>query len=240
MLTRISRHLIAGETLSEAVPVLRRLRAQGFWTLLRWLGPVTPFDFSRSVALLKKNGLDRQFLLPLSARVFVPHSESFIWLEPDAKNFHSESLAMVLNRFEASPAVGMVLESSKRQAAETLLKLMEHRVRVCLTGDSLSLAQRLLTSQGYHAVVSGDPVFVRRLIRFAASKAIDPESFEIQLAYGLHPRLAKEVRDQGWKVRLIVPCGPVWLPYASRLPAEFFGSLVGRLHRRVQNFFESV
>ena len=229
MLTRISRHLIAGETLSEAVPVLRRLRAQGFWTLLRWLGPVTPFDFSRSVALLKKNGLDRQFLLPLSARVFVPHSESFIWLEPDAKSFLSESLAMVLNRFEASPAVGMVLESSKRQAAETLLKLMEHRVRVCLTGDSLSLAQRLLTSQGYHAVVSGDPVFVRRLIRFAASKAI-----------GLHPRLAKEVRDQGWKVRLIVPCGPVWLPYASRLPAEFFGSLVGRLHRRVQNFFESV
>jgi proline dehydrogenase len=87
---------------------------------------------------------------------------------------------------------------------------------VDIRNQFLSLAKRLLTSGGFHAIATHDPWLIERVQGFAKEQDIDPSRYEFQMLYGIRRRLQRRIRDDGYRLRLYVPFGRAWLPYMWR------------------------
>jgi proline dehydrogenase len=82
------------------------------------------------------------------------------------------------------------------------------------------LAEKLLTSNTYHAVATHDEQIITATERFAREHNVSPQGFEFQLLYGILRQLQRALVRQGWRVRLYVPYGREWYPYFMRRLAE--------------------
>ncbi|MFH1829817.1 MAG: proline dehydrogenase family protein [Pseudomonadota bacterium] len=91
-----------------------------------------------------------------------------------------------------------------------------HRDMRIIRKELLSQAKRLLTSRLYHGIATHDTWLIEEIQRFAKYQNIDPERFEFQLLLGIRTRLAKRILADGWRVRIYVPFGHMWLPYTWR------------------------
>jgi proline dehydrogenase len=80
----------------------------------------------------------------------------------------------------------------------------------------LSLAKRLMTSGGYHAIATHDPWLIGRVRSFATEQGIGPERFEFQMLFGIRRRLARKTLEEGYRMRIYVPFGRAWVPYTWR------------------------
>jgi proline dehydrogenase len=52
-----------------------------------------------------------------------------------------------------------------------------------------------------------------------------PDSFEVQMLYGIRRELQEKLAQQGHRVRVYVPFGSAWYPYLMRRIAEKPGNL---------------
>jgi proline dehydrogenase len=84
----------------------------------------------------------------------------------------------------------------------------------------LSLAELLLTGEGYTAIATHDDRIISRVIAFADAREIPHSRFEFQMLYGVRPRLQAELLARGFRVLIATPYGPDWFPYLMRRLAE--------------------
>jgi proline dehydrogenase len=83
------------------------------------------------------------------------------------------------------------------------------------------LAEDALAGEGYTAIATHDPILIQRITAFAESVRLPKRGrFEFQMLYGVGTGLAKQLVDQGYRVRLAVPFGGYWFPYLMRRLAE--------------------
>lgn len=181
-----------------------------------------------------------------------------VTVDEEGSSYAAQILEMVKEVHAKVPVLSLVLHAHLRRAPEDAIDLLRHRVHIHLTkGDGkepLSIAlqdptridqqygavmKRLLTSGQTTVLATQDETIIQTAIDFAEREKISSEAFEFQFPYGLCSKLSARLVRQGWRVRWTVPCGPVWIPYAKQLSAELLGSLVGRVHRRVQNLFKT-
>ena len=82
------------------------------------------------------------------------------------------------------------------------------------------LLEASLAGGGYTAVATHDERLLDHAIRFADERGIGRERFELQMLYGVRPRLQQELAARGFKVLVATPYGPEWYPYLMRRLGE--------------------
>jgi proline dehydrogenase len=78
------------------------------------------------------------------------------------------------------------------------------------------LVERSIAEGGFTAVATHD----ERLIEHAIGLGAGPDSFELQMLYGVRPQLQLELVRRGHRVLVATPYGPDWYPYLMRRLAE--------------------
>ena len=82
------------------------------------------------------------------------------------------------------------------------------------------LLETSLTAGGYTAVATHDERLIEHAIRFAAEHEVGRDRFQLQMLYGVRPRLQQALADRGLNVLVATPYGPEWYPYLMRRLAE--------------------
>jgi proline dehydrogenase len=82
------------------------------------------------------------------------------------------------------------------------------------------LVELALADGAYAAVATHDERLIARTLAFARERGLRPERYELQMLYGVRPRLQLELVRQGHKVLVATPYGPEWYPYLMRRLAE--------------------
>lgn len=84
--------------------------------------------------------------------------------------------------------------------------------------------EKLLAKGNKPAIATHDGYFLNRACQLAADASLPPDSFELQLLYGVRPDLQKRLKEQGYAVRCYVPFGGNWYAYVlgciRRIPEE--------------------
>jgi proline dehydrogenase len=82
------------------------------------------------------------------------------------------------------------------------------------------LVERSLRGQGYTAIATHDERLIEHAIDFAEREGIPRDRFELQMLYGVRPKLQLDLAGRGFKVLVATPFGPQWFPYLMRRLAE--------------------
>jgi len=82
------------------------------------------------------------------------------------------------------------------------------------------LLETALAGGGYTAVATHDERLIEHAIRFAEEHGIGRDRFELQMLYGVRPRLQLDLAARGYTVLVATPYGPEWYPYLMRRLGE--------------------
>jgi proline dehydrogenase len=82
------------------------------------------------------------------------------------------------------------------------------------------LVEASLIGGGYTAIATHDERLIERAVRFADEHGVARDRFELQMLYGVRPRLQAELAARGFKVLVATPYGPEWYPYLMRRLGE--------------------
>jgi proline dehydrogenase len=136
---------------------------------------------------------------------------------------------------EIGPVVQAYL---KRADADVDRQIAEHiRVRLCkgaykeppgvalqrmpeIREHYMTLAQALLAKGNYPGIATHDERLITGVQEFAEANKIGKDKFEFQMLYGIRTRRQRELRRQGYNVRIYVPFGTHWAGYFYRRLAE--------------------
>jgi proline dehydrogenase len=272
---------VAGETLDDAVAVLRRLNEQGLFANTTLLGEETTTEEEASavaeqyerilgrlaaerlrvnVALkLTHLGLDlgRKVAHQNVERVVGRAGElgNFVRIDMEASACVDATLATYRRLREAGHEnVGAVLQSYLYRSPDDLeallplrpnLRLVKgaylepesvaHQAKADVDAAYVRLLERALEGGAYTCVATHDERLIEHAIAFAESAGIGRDRFELQLLYGVRPRLQLDLAARGFKVLVATPYGPEWFPYLMRRLAERpanIGFVVRNLVRR--------
>ena len=260
-----ARRFVAGETLDEAVPVLRRLNERSLHANTTILGEhVADAGEARAVAAAYETVLRR--IADERLRVNVALKLTHLGLELDEElafenvarvadaaaalgNFvrvdmeesrHVDATLRTYRRLRESGRdnVGAVLQSYLRRSEADLRGLLglAPNLRI-VKGAYLEppavaypdkrdvdaafarLVEAALEGGAYVAVATHDERLIEHAIAFARRRGHGGR-FELQLLYGVRPRLQLELVGRGHKVLVATPYGPEWYPYLMRRLAE--------------------
>ena len=84
----------------------------------------------------------------------------------------------------------------------------------------MRLIARSLRDGAYTAIATHDPAIIEAAIQLISQENTSRDRFEFQLLYGISSRLAEQLLDRGYRVRLAIPFGSYWFPYLMRRLAE--------------------
>jgi proline dehydrogenase len=80
---------------------------------------------------------------------------------------------------------------------------------------------RLLLREGvYPAIATHDEAVIAATRDYAYEIGLDRDRFEFQMLYGVRRDLQRDLREEGYNVRIYVPYGDSWYPYLMRRIAE--------------------
>ena len=82
------------------------------------------------------------------------------------------------------------------------------------------LLEAALYGGAFVAVATHDERLLEHAIGFAERQGIPRDRFELQLLYGVRPRLQLDLAARGYDVLVATPFGPAWYPYLMRRLAE--------------------
>ena len=135
--------------------------------------------------------------------------------------------------------VGVVLQSCLYRTEKDFERVNGHRARIRLVKGAyrepksvayqlksdvdeayVRIGKRLLTEAVYPAIATHDEDILREVKRFAAERAVAPDTYEFQMLYGIRRDLQNALRDAGYRVRVYVPFGKEWFPYFMRRLGE--------------------
>jgi len=140
----------------------------------------------------------------------------------------AQTLQAYLRRTEAdlrtliesgAPAVRLV----KGAFAENSSRAFQNRREI--DENYLKLASIMLSGKaraaGFRPVFgTHDEKVARQVIDLARLRGWQPGEYEFEMLYGVRPELRDELRDRGERVRLYLPFGEQWWPYAARRVGE--------------------
>jgi proline dehydrogenase len=160
----------------------------------------------------------------------------FVRVDMEGSDKIADTLEIVrkLKRNRAVP-LGATLQAMLFRTPEDMVDLVQREIplRLCkgaykeppeiaytdmrmIRKQFVSQAKRLLTSGLYCGIATHDVMLINEIAKFAKSQNIGPDRFEFQLLLGIRTRLTRKILADGWRVRIYVPFGRMWLPYTLR------------------------
>jgi proline dehydrogenase len=168
--------------------------------------------------------------------------DNFVRIDMEGSRYTQRTLDLV-QRLHQMPGnaghVGPVIQASLRRSEADVEELLRQRIRIRLCKGAykekadvafpdkasvdenfLGLSKKLLRSSAYHGIATHDDRLIEKLKQFVITEAIDRESFEFQMLYGVRPQLQNQLIGEGWNLRIYIPFGTAWYPYFMRRLAE--------------------
>jgi proline dehydrogenase len=253
---------VAGETLDEAVPVLRRLNDHGLLANTTLLGEnVGDRAQAEAVVAAYEQALDRIAAERLGCNLALKLTHLGLLVDEQVAQ---ASLARLLERAAAHgntiridmeqsayvdatlrvyrglraaghDNVGCVLQAYLYRSEQDLEELLPLAPRVRIVKGAYleppelayprkpdvdaayaRLVERAFAGGAHTAVATHD----ERLIEHALALPAPGGGFELQLLYGVRPKLQLELARRGHTVRIATPYGPEWYPYLMRRLGE--------------------
>ena len=101
----------------------------------------------------------------------------------------------------------------------------DHQGKVAIERSYLALARMMLSpparEAGLHPVfATHDDRLIRRIAGLARKMGVPQDGYEFEFLYGAHREGERRLRAEGYAVRLYVPFGVAWWPYAVRRVGE--------------------
>lgn len=199
--------------------------------------------------------ISEEFLAHNLGRILEKARDHGIFLRFDME--FSEYTERTLDAFEKLWAegwrdIGVVLQSYLRRSAGDVARMNQlgARVRLCkgayaeppevayqrredVDGSFVELMRVLLAEGNDPAIATHDERMIEATVDFHTAEGIAQDAFEFQMLYGVRRDLQRQLRDDGYRVRVYVPFGSHWYPYLMRRLAErpanmlfFAGSVV--------------
>ncbi len=263
---RAAARFVAGDTLPEAVAVVRTLNGRGMRGSLNCLGEKTTtreeaqaaaqvyhqmlqtihaerLDCNISVKLTQL-GIDLDEVLCESAMRDVlaaaQQRGNFVRIDMESSAYVDRTLDLYRRlRHAGYDNVGIVLQSYLRRTERDLESLLSLGPRIRLVKGAYAepasiayprkadvdanfrrLSERLLQSVPLPAIATHDPRLIDDAKAYANAHAINTDSFEFQMIYGVRRDLQERIVADGYRMRVYVPFGTQWFPYFMRRLAE--------------------
>jgi proline dehydrogenase len=163
----------------------------------------------------------------------------FVRIDMESSEYVDRTLEVVSRLRADGCDVGPVIQSYLHRSPEDVERLAGERVRtrICkgayaeppevahqaraAIGDAfVALVERLLEADAYPGVATHDPEMIERVKAFARQRGIGQDRFEFQMLYGIRRDLQRQLRADGYRLRVYVPYGTEWYPYFMRRLAE--------------------
>lgn len=101
----------------------------------------------------------------------------------------------------------------------------DHQGRPAITANYFALAMAMLSrparDAGFYPIfATHDDVLARRIIELARANDWSPDQYEFEMLYGVRPDWQQSLRGEGFSVRVYLPFGTDWWPYAARRVGE--------------------
>lgn len=94
---------------------------------------------------------------------------------------------------------------------------ISHRYR---QGAAVLLGQQARAAGCYPSFATHDDLVIEEIAGIAAASGWPNDGFEFEMLYGVRPDLQRSLAGRGYRVRVYVPFGADWFPYAIRRVGE--------------------
>ena len=164
---------------------------------------------------------------------------SFVRVDMEGSAYTERTLEMVHRVHRQSRNIGAVVQAYLYRTEKDVQRLLAEKIRIRLCKGAyqeppeiafprkadvdrnyVRLAQMLLESGDYHGIATHDPNMIAAVQQYAGTHGIAPGAFEFQMLHGIRRDLQRQLRRQGWGMRVYIPFGSHWFPYFARRLAE--------------------
>lgn len=228
---------------------------------LRLIEVITQAGIERNISLELTQlgiGVDRATCVDNLRRLLEPAARHGFFVRINME--HSPHVEQTIDIFDTLwryeyRNVGLTLQSNLHRAETDLRRMNELGARVRLVKGAyreppstalqhkqdvdqafVRLARLLLESGTYPAMATHDPDIIEQVRAYAAARGLARDQWEFQMLYGIRPDLQTSLVAAGHRVRVYVPFGADWFPYAMRRlgerPANLSEALLARVRER--------
>jgi proline dehydrogenase len=164
---------------------------------------------------------------------------SFVRIDMESAAYTERTLKIVYDLHAETGSCGAVIQAYLHRSRNDIEELNRRRIRVRLCkgaylepaavafqekkdvdANFVKLMKILLERGNYPGIATHDERMVQATIDFARERKIGADRFEFQMLYGIRRDLQKNLRAEGYNVRVYVPFGEAWYPYFMRRLAE--------------------
>jgi proline dehydrogenase len=236
-----------GEDVTDAAAAEGRVDAYAAaLTLLRVAGLAPRAELSVKLSALGR-GLDEGLALVHARRIcaIARQAGTSVTIDMEDHTTTDSTLAILAELRRDYPETGVALQSYLRRSVTDCrnLAVAGSRVRLCKGAyaepGSVAYQTRtevdrsyarclavLMGGPGYPMVATHDPRLVQLALRLGEHLGRSPDSWELQMLYGVRPREQRRLAVLGHRVRVYVPYGDQWYEYLMRRLAERPANLV--------------
>jgi proline dehydrogenase len=166
-------------------------------------------------------------------------SDNFVRIDMEGSAYTQRTLNLFRRLWENHRNVGIVIQSYLYRSGQDIEELiaMGARVRLCkgaykeprkvayprkadVDKSYERLATRLLEAGNHPAMATHDPAMIAHVQAEAKRLGRAPDTWELQMLYGVRAAEQVRLRQEGYGMRVYVPYGSQWLPYFMRRIAE--------------------
>jgi proline dehydrogenase len=169
---------------------------------------------------------------------------NWVMLDMEDHSVVDATLSLCRSLKEAGLPVAITLQAYLYRTQKDLNRLVEQRTPVRLvkgafaesrqvawtnraeiSANYLQLAHNLISRQAreqgvYPIFATHDHILIGQLLDRVRSEGLSPREFEFEMLFGVRPDLQQRFTKEGWRVRLYLPFGRDWWPYAIRRVGE--------------------
>ena len=170
--------------------------------------------------------------------------DNFVRIDMEGSEYTTQTLDLFAELRRRYENVGVALQANLRRSERDLERLIElgANVRLCkgaykeppeiafprkreVNRSFIKLMEMLLSPEAcaegaYGAIATHDERMIAHAKELVAKNGIDKEEFEFQMLLGIRRRMAEQLADEGYRVRIYVSYGTEWYPFYMRRLAE--------------------
>jgi proline dehydrogenase len=160
---------------------------------------------------------------------------NFVWFDMEGSAHTEKTIRIFLKTHGKYPDTGLAVQSCLKRSAVDISTLIKKgasaRVvkgaykeppevafedRKDVARNFSEIMKKLLASKTRPAIATHDMKLIGEAKRFAIENGIEKKDFEFQMLLGIKRTAQRELAREGYNMRVYVPYGKNWLPYALR------------------------